>query len=142
MEPFVRRLVQRLLDPAQPLSRNRHFHTFQSQEGRTALKTTRRLLSLRRDLEACRAEGSTAIATLAPPETSPSKSKPGDNSAPEEAPQWRVDLHLNRLRGVRSTWLAQDELDLLRALPGVAELLPLAQTSLATDALVATGTRL
>ena len=41
MDPFVRRLVERLQDPEQPLSRNRHFHTFDSPEGRTALRVFR-----------------------------------------------------------------------------------------------------
>ena len=109
MDPFVRRLVQRLLDPTRPLSRNRHFHTFQSEEGRAALKTTRRLLSLQRDLEACRAEGSQ-------PRAVPQEAEPVG---------WRIELQFNRLRGVRSTFLAPEELELLRSLPGMAELLPL-----------------
>jgi hypothetical protein len=112
MDPFVRRLVQRLLDPAQPLSRNRHFHTFQSDEGRVALKTTRRLLSLQRDLQTCRDEGGVARAVL----------------RADEPRGWLIELRLKRQRGVRSTWLAAEELELLRSLPGVAELLPLAQT--------------
>src|SRR5438045_1366398 len=36
MDPFVRRLVQRMSDPKRPLSRNKHFHTFESPEGRAA----------------------------------------------------------------------------------------------------------
>ena len=43
MDAFVRRLVERLLEPSEPLSRNRHFHTFETPEGRRALKLARRL---------------------------------------------------------------------------------------------------
>ena len=57
MDPFVRRLVQRLHDPKRPLSRNRHFHTFATPEGQRALRTSRRLRSLQRDILACQASG-------------------------------------------------------------------------------------
>ena len=110
MDPFVRKLVQRLLDPDKPLSRNRHFHTFQSEEGRTALKITRRLRSLRKDIEACSAQGQ--VPRLVPQETPPG---------------WRLELELKDVQGLRSTFLAEAELALLRTLPGMAALLPSAR---------------
>ena len=106
MDPFVQKLVQRLLDPAKPLSRNRHFHTFQSQEGRTALKIMRRLESLRRDIESCAARGN-------PPRLVPQKEPRG----------WRIELSLRDVQGARSAFLADAELALLRGLPGMAEIL-------------------
>jgi hypothetical protein len=103
MDPFVRRLVQRLLDPAQPLSRNRHFATFQSAEGRAAMRVTRRLRSLQRDVEACRAQGNQ------PRVVSPADEKGGI----------LIELKLRELRGTRSTRLAHAEFELLRSLPGM-----------------------
>jgi hypothetical protein len=107
MDPFVRRLIERLHDPARPLSRNRHFHTFQTPEGQRALKTSRRLLSLRKDILACRGEGG-SIAVL---------------SAGGEEGERRVELRLARIRGKRSAVVTADELELLVQLPGVREAL-------------------
>ncbi|MFN7133529.1 MAG: hypothetical protein ACK4N5_15740 [Myxococcales bacterium] len=50
MKAFVHRLVARLLDREQPLSRNRHFHAFDNPDGRKALKISRQLRSLARDI--------------------------------------------------------------------------------------------
>jgi hypothetical protein len=57
MDSFVRRLVKRLLEEGRPLSRNRHFHTFDTPEGRTALRTARRLRALHRDVLRALEEG-------------------------------------------------------------------------------------
>lgn len=65
MDPFVRRLVERLFDPTAGLSRNRHFHTFDNEEGRQALKITKRLKSLASELEGCQqAGGEVQVATV------------------------------------------------------------------------------
>ena len=48
MDPFVQRLILRLHHPSQPLSRNRHFATFDTPEGRAALRISRRLKSLQK----------------------------------------------------------------------------------------------
>ena len=70
MDPFVRRLVERLNDPARPLSRNRHFHTFDNPDGQQALRIARRLHALRQDIEKCLREGGRPIARPTPPGTS------------------------------------------------------------------------
>lgn len=111
MDPFVRRLVQRLNDPARPLSRNRHFHTLSTPEGRAAVRTSRRLQSLRRDILACRDEGRL-------PRLIHRTSDSGEH---------RIELVLNRIKGSRVSLLADDELELLRELPDVAEALRAAE---------------
>ena len=50
MDSFVRQLTSRLLDPANPMSRNKHFHTFTTDEGKEALKLAKRLRAFERDL--------------------------------------------------------------------------------------------
>ena len=117
MDPFVQRLVQRLLDPARPLSRNRHFHTFDTPEGRSALKVSRRLRSLQRDILACHAEGR-------PPRVGRGEGPGGER---------RIELHMDRIQGRRVSHLLDAEFELLRELPGVREALgePEAETDAA-----------
>ncbi|MCI0571656.1 MAG: hypothetical protein L0Y66_12965 [Myxococcaceae bacterium] len=107
MDPFVRQLVQRLNHPARPLSRNRHFHTFETPEGRAALRTSRRLRSLQRDILACHREAGTAHVahTL------------------DDGGQMRIELSLTRLRGRRVTHLSLAEWELLLELAGVRDAL-------------------
>ncbi|MFO7155482.1 MAG: hypothetical protein DIU72_002545 [Pseudomonadota bacterium] len=50
MHAFVYRLVERLTQEGPPFSRNRHFHTFESPEGKLALRIARRLRSVARDI--------------------------------------------------------------------------------------------
>lgn len=107
MDPFVRRLVQRLIDPARPLSRNRHFHTFDSPEGRAALRVTRRLESLRRDLLQCRQEGGGV----------------GVASLTDEKGGLKMEIRFERVRGRRTSMLSHAEFELLAELPDVKELL-------------------
>ncbi|MCP3170122.1 hypothetical protein LZ199_45235 [Myxococcus sp. QH3KD-4-1] len=107
MDPFVRRLVERLHDPSKPLSRNRHFHTFDTPEGRMALKVVRRLRSLQKDILACRAEGRRARIFRR-------VNAAGDH---------RIELTMERLSGKRVSVLQTAELELLSALPGVREAL-------------------
>ena len=107
MDPFVRRLVERLHDPSKPLSRNRHFHTFDTPEGRLALKVFRRLRSLRNDILACQAEGRRA-------RISRQLSPAGD---------YRIELLMDRLSGRRVSMLQAAEFELLAALPGVRDAL-------------------
>ena len=113
MDPFVKRLVQRLHHPDQPLSRNRHFHTFDTPEGRLALCTSRRLKSLQKDLLACASEG-----------------KKASVRPTGEDPQGRVELRIPRTRGWRVAWLQESEFELLSELPGVREILAQAQNAL------------
>ncbi len=103
MDAFVLRLVRRLCDHTQPLSRNRHFHAFHSPEGRRALRISRRLKSLQRDILACAHEGRAA------------RFRP----LPEEGGELRIELTLERVRGYRISLLAAAEFELLQDLPGV-----------------------
>jgi hypothetical protein len=52
MHAFVYRLVERLTHDGPKLSRNRHFHTFASPEGRRALRIARELRAVARDIAA------------------------------------------------------------------------------------------
>lgn len=105
MDPFVRRLVQRLLDPSEPLSRNRHFHTFSTPEGRAALRIYRRLRSLQKDILSSGLEGLHARTRV------------------EEDGDRRVEVTLKKVRGQRTTLLPEPEFELLQGLPGIRELL-------------------
>ncbi len=106
MDPFVRRLVERLTAPEQPLSRNRHYHTFESPEGRYALRIARRLKALQRDILACRAEGGAAsIQRIA------------------QGEDVRVEIRLERVKGRRVSTLKDAEFELLTRLEGMAEAL-------------------
>ncbi|MBF5042615.1 hypothetical protein FGE12_09400 [Aggregicoccus sp. 17bor-14] len=121
MDPFVRRLVQRLHDPARPLSRNRHFHTFDTPEGRSALKLSRRLRSLQQDILASFAEGL----------------RPRVSRVSTASGECRIELQMERIQGRRVSHLMDAEFELLQELPGVREalagvqLLPSAETDAA-----------
>jgi hypothetical protein len=110
MDPFVQRLIRRLHHPSQPLTRNRHFATFYTPEGRAALRISRRLRSLQKDILQCHGEG--GVVRFARQE--------GQEG---EEGERRIELTLQRLRGRRVSMLAADEFELLRALPGVADAL-------------------
>ncbi|MHB8879152.1 MAG: hypothetical protein ACYC8T_36090, partial [Myxococcaceae bacterium] len=105
MDPFVRRLIQRLNGDGHGLSRNRHFHTFESPEGRKALKTSRRLKALQHDILACRGEGREAKITR----------------QVDREGRCRIELRLERVRGSRVSLLDEPELELLSELPGMRE---------------------
>lgn len=107
MDPFVRRLVERLHDPARPLSRNRHFHTFDTPEGKTALRLSRRLRSLQHDILAAHREGQRARVSR----------QTGEEGA------LRIELHFQRVAGRRVSHLHEPEFELLAQLPGVREAL-------------------
>ncbi len=105
MDPFVRRLVERLHDPGAPLSRNRHFHAFENPQGKAALRISKRLKALQADIARCHAEGSRPIARA---------KHDGEGKV-------RMELELKRLHARRVTQLDQAEFELLCALPGVAD---------------------
>ncbi len=107
MDPFVRRLVQRMLDERRPLSRNRHFHTFATPEGKLALRTIRRLRSLQADILACAEEGQPARFV---------------RHEVEEG-EHRIELRLERLGGRRTSRLHPAEFELLLELPRVRSIL-------------------
>jgi hypothetical protein len=99
MDPFVRRLVQRMSDPKRPLSRNKHFHTFESPEGRAAMKIFRRLTALKRDMSDCEKSGGQCSV-----------------HKHEADGKVRVEITLERLRSRRTVTLEPVELELLEAL--------------------------
>lgn len=103
MDPFVRKLVLRLFDEGAPLSRNRHFHTFESPEGKQAMKISRRLKALQADIKKCRLAGglSKVVATK------------GEDGVV------KVEIRLENVRSTRHTTLDEMEYELLRQLPGV-----------------------
>jgi hypothetical protein len=99
MDPFVRRLVQRMSDPKRPLSRNKHFHTFESPEGKAALKIFKRLSALKRDMnETEKSGGSYRV------------------EKHEAEGKVRVEITLERIRSRRTVMLEPIELELLEAL--------------------------
>lgn len=107
MDPFVRRLVERLFDEGAPLSRNRHFHTFESPEGKKALRISKRLKGLRDEIARCSGAGSASRVT---------STRGADGTV-------RLEFHLAHLKGHRVASLEPWEFELLRALPGVRDAL-------------------
>ncbi len=105
MDPFVRRLVERLHDPRSQLSRNRHFHAFENPQGRAALRISKRLKALQADIAKSKAEGGQPIA----------------RARRDAKGAVRMEIELKRLHARRVTQLDQAEFDLLCALPGVRE---------------------
>jgi hypothetical protein len=99
MDPFVRRLVQRMSDPKRPLSRNKHFHTFESPEGKAAMKIFRRLTALKKDMRDCEKAGGSYQVTRH-----------------EAEGKVRVEITLERLRSRRTVTLDPVELELLEGL--------------------------
>jgi len=95
MHSFVYRLVERLTSDGPRLSRNRHFHTFGTPEGKQALRIARHLRSVARDI--CAARTAPQLAT--------------------EAERVRVEIAVES--GVRTAWLEQDEWEILRRMPSV-----------------------
>jgi len=107
MDSFVRRLVERLVAEGGPLSRNRHFHTFDTPEGRQALRLARRLRALQRDVLRCLAEGGRV-----------------QLRRPAGAPAARAEeLCLLYRVGTHRAYLSGEELQMLRELPGLGEAL-------------------
>ncbi len=103
MDPFVRRLVERLFQPDAGLSRNRHFHTFDNPEGRVALRISKRLRALAKDIEACHQEGG----------------RPSIERDTDARGKVRVEIALTRLKSRRTTTIDEAEYELLLKLPAV-----------------------
>jgi hypothetical protein len=107
MDPFIHRLIERLLDDSHPLSRNRHFHTFATPEGKRALRLSRRLKALAHDIGRCAGDGGVWSITR----------------EADQAGEIKVELRLLRLKTSRVTTLDPAEFELLCRLPGVREAL-------------------
>lgn len=99
MHAFVYRLVERMTGEGPPLSRNRHFHTFLTPEGREALRIARHLRSVARDIAASAARPVVA----------------------REEGRIRVEIPVPA--GIRTAWLEKDEYRLLSRMPAVRETL-------------------
>ncbi len=113
MHDFVRRLVVRLGERGRPLSRNKHFHTFDTPLGRQALKLSRRLRSLSGDILLQAKDGGTMqIEEQADP-----------------AGKLRIVLQFARLKAKRTVFLSQGEWELLLQEPGVREALESCQAA-------------
>lgn len=97
MDPFVRKLVLRLLDEGRPLSRNRHFHTFESPEGKRAMRISKRLRALQKDIELCRHEGS----------------EPAVRRETSDEGDVKIEITLEHLKSRRLTTLDEAEFELL-----------------------------
>lgn len=103
MDPFVRKLVLRLFDEGAPLSRNRHFHTFESPEGKQAMRLFKRLKALKSDIAKCReAGGNSSVMT----------SRDALGSV-------KIEIRLEHLKSTRFTTMDEAEFELLCLLPGV-----------------------
>jgi hypothetical protein len=99
VDPFVRHLVARMHEPGAPLSRNKHFHTFDNDLGREALAVSKRLKAL-----------STALAAA---------SQPPVIRRIEGTKKVRVEIQFGGVRARRTTVLEEAEFELL------CELIPL-----------------
>ena len=105
MHDFVRRLVVRIGESGRPLSRNKHFHTFDSPLGRQALKLSRQLRSISKDLLAQAQEGAQVRVE-----------QQADGTG-----KLRILLQFARLKAKRTVFLSQGEWELLLQEPGVRE---------------------
>lgn len=96
MQDYLKRLVVWINEGGQSLSRNRHFHTFATPLGRKALKLSRQLRALARDVVAQAAQGGTLrVEELG------------------EGASLRICLHLDRLKSRRTVYLSPAEWELL-----------------------------
>lgn len=107
MDPFVRKLVLRLLDEGSPLSRNRHFHTFETPEGKQALRIFKRLRALHHDLQKCQRAGGQSQVAVTKGSTGPVQ----------------IEIRLSALRSTRVSTLDEEEFELLCRWPEVGLLL-------------------
>ena len=105
MDPVVRKLVVRLFDEGAPLSRNRHFHTFDSVEGRRAMRLSKRLKALQLDISRCRQAGGAPRLT----------------KSSVEGGEVKIEIALEHLKSKRLTTLDEAEFELLQLLPGMRE---------------------
>jgi hypothetical protein len=99
MDPFVRKLVERMADAQRPLSRNKHFHTFESPEGQEALKIFKRLVALQKNIEKCVGSGGAC--------------RIEKNVKPGKA---LITLVSNEIRSKQTTTVDMSELELLQVL--------------------------
>jgi hypothetical protein len=103
MRAFTKRLVEMLIDAHRapgdkpPLTRNRNFHTFETAEGRRALRVSRHLRSVEKDLIAQLAQG------LSPRVTCHRNGKELVS----------VELEYRAVKGRRTAYLTREEFEIL-----------------------------
>ncbi len=97
----MRHLVARMHEPGAPISRNKHFHTFDNPLGRQALEVSRRLKALQQ-----------AIAHAG--------AKPSVRRL--EGKKLQVEISFSALRARRTTVIEEAEFELLCQLPGMSVL--------------------
>lgn len=96
MNDYILRLVSRLSQDERPLSRNRHFHTFENPDGKKALRISRHLRALAHDIiEQAR------------------RGEPLRVSCVTEDSTMRVQLEFVRLKARRTAYLSPAEFKLL-----------------------------
>ena len=108
MRAFGLKLVEQLLAEPRGLSRNRHFDTFDDATGRAALKASRLLRALERDILAQARSG-----------------RPAKLEEAERDGEVLIRVELSALRARRVAYLSKGELKLLLDRPGVREALAL-----------------
>ena len=106
MRPYIRLLVERLRDAGQPLSRNRHYDTFANPHGRRALRISRHLQSLAKDIVETKQAGG-----------------PVRVERQEADGQVLVRLEIIALKARRTAFLSAEEFELLLESHGVREAL-------------------
>jgi len=118
MRAFTRRLVEMMVraqrgngegeGEEQSLTRNRNFHTFETAEGRRALRVSRHLKSVERDLLAQLAQGNTPRVTW----------------HRNEGQIVSVELEYRAVKGRRRAYLTREEFEILlgnKMLQGILE---------------------
>ncbi len=103
MRAFTKRLVEMLVranrgdGEEQPLTRNRHFHTFETAEGRRALRVSRHLRSLEQELIAQLAQGN----------------RPRISCRRNGKEIVSVEVEYRAVRGRRTAYLTREEFEIL-----------------------------
>ncbi|MFT3836153.1 MAG: hypothetical protein QM723_04035 [Myxococcaceae bacterium] len=105
----MRQLVARMHEPGAPLSRNKHFHTFDNALGREALAVSKRLKAL--------------SASLAQATSAPVVRKLESDEGDKKNKKVQVEIQFGGVRAKRTTVLDEGEFELLCELPGMRELL-------------------
>lgn len=101
MDELTLRIVSRLREEPSSLSRNRNYVTFEEPEARRALQVVRFLGSLEKDILEGRACGPVEVLRLG------------------NGPRWQIKLVFPLLKGTRTSYLSEEEYDLLLENPAI-----------------------
>ena len=113
MKGYVQKLVARLCDAEVPFSRNRHFYTFANPDGRKALRISRQLRSLARDIVAQARAGEPVRV----------------EQVEEDGVVVRLRLDFVQLKARRTAFLSVEEFEILLSDPAVREALTRAKAA-------------